>query len=508
MYALFRKYGGIHDIKHNDDLKSFEFQYRFITDERLYCDNGEFMIDGKKFLFRKNDKNVTRNPQPLVVHVNDELMMAPTDDSPQNILHALNDDCLRGIFNQLDVVSLYKAAYVCQRFNGIAKQAFKSRYRQKGFRLMKDAYNKRSALSLFEIDMILQTFGSDVCIFGADAELNQEILLRMCVKHCPEIESIDLTGVRWSASIETDIRRLLPRLKKLKLFPVNRCSTGDLFIGDWPLEKLHLAGKFDWETSKINMPNLIELSLFAWWEKLTERHLQHSISGNPQLRSVKFELFTISASMFNLLPKYLSDFHEIKFESCRVVMNGETDAPPILTEWNNIKSLGELHIRCSKGFPTEELLALLAVNGAPLKSLALGMCEEMKINNNFVHKHVAPLKQLETVKVLGQYLPDIDIDRLARDLPKLSKMNFRCRKITANEIKEFIRRIVQPIDLVIQVQTVMLDSDASESDFDETTDLLQARPGIEFMVEIARNDLIVSIFCFLVPVSNWCIVIK
>lgn len=200
---------------------------------------------------------------------------------------------------------------------------------------------------------------------------------------------------------------------------------------------------------------------------------------------------------FGFIAIIFANCDELTLESCDIVSNEAVNLTTS-TEWRKLKSLTELHFRPSTSFPTNQILASMAVNGAPLKHLSFGMYE-LKLTDDFLHEYVAPLKQLETVMILNKGVPDIDIYRLTRDLTKLTEIILvQNGGVKADEVKSFIRRINQHFDISIRLQYSFLDN-LSDEDLDEINDLIRARPGMQFKLVIAsRCRSIVSILAVLV----------
>lgn len=73
-------------------------------------------------------------------------------ESPDNILSALNDDCLRKIFSQsvLDEQDFFEIAQTCQRFNWVAKDGFRSRYRRAVVRIYSYKWSLRQCEVFFK----------------------------------------------------------------------------------------------------------------------------------------------------------------------------------------------------------------------------------------------------------------------------------------------------------------------------------------------------------------------
>lgn len=501
MLNSFRQYGKVINIREivcNDRLENLEIHCVVMNGKRLDCENA-VMMNGKEFVFRFGGFQNILGPHiydgssyPFENDVRCDLMYAPAKDSPHNILHELNDDCLLKIFNKYDTQNLYNMASICQRFNDVAKRTFNSRYRRQSFSPIYDLRSIWPKLALFHIEIFLRVFGSGVRILCLgrrraysripSSNLNKQIVLRMCLKHCPRIETLNMRGARWNACLEEDIRRLWPQLKEIEL-DLEQCSIGDLFIGDFPMEKLEIRCSSDWETVVIKMPKLIELSLKADLYCMTERPLKQILSENPQLRKVKFEGFIFTIAGLELLPRYLPNCEEITFVSCKVDLKN----PATLTERSEFKSLTTLHIGRGCRLPTGQILT----SAVHVKTLSL----PKGVNDSFVLQYIIPLRQLETITFSGD-LPDINMYRLTRRLDNLSEIIFKPTLTTADAIKKLLRQIVQPLDLSIRIETKYLDENVGKNDCDEITDLLQSCPGIKLMVVIARISSKVSNFCF------------
>lgn len=486
-----------------------------MTDKRFNLANGEITIDKKIFQFTTegyDDEYESDENESAEVELNErtnqlknKLTVAPAKDSMLHVLHALNDDCLERIFQKMELRVLCNVANACHRFNVIGKETFNLMQRRQERSIMKKAYPdfyrtslKTSSYRCFnEDELFLRTFGTEISIFHLHPVVNQEIQLSMCAEYCTNIERLHLSVESFSARSKKAIRDLMPRLKQLTLCFKQECSMGDLFVGDWPLEKMELIGFdfVDWETSTIEMPNLIELHLDGSDEELyqTKKHIEQILSRNPQIRKIKLKGFLISAFILNLIPTYLTDCEEIILHHCSV----DGDDMGTLAKCHQLKSLTALNIiSYDLVDSTKEILTSLATNNAPLKSLTM-VQEEGDINDNYVDEYIAPFDQLETV-TFNYHSSNFNILRLAENLNNLSEITFKCWEITASQIKEFIQRISGPLDLSIRIQPYRLECDVAKGDLNEITELLRTCPGIRFKVELkSYMSLSVSFFFFL-----------
>lgn len=217
MFTSFRQIGEILDIKQEwhppPSRQKYLIEYVNITDARFDGAAGEITLDGMTFKFRAINMDqlqasswvMTRLQEKkgrIKAWLNDKLMVAPTADSPVDILNALNDVCLLQIFSELDAYDLYNVAKTCKRFNGIAKLAFESKYRQPNRSFMDDLRDERlewRKLSLIEIESFLRTFASEIHAVDikkdCNSDPNPEVVLRMLNAYCPKIESLNFRGL-------------------------------------------------------------------------------------------------------------------------------------------------------------------------------------------------------------------------------------------------------------------------------------------------------------------------
>lgn len=491
------------DIKRSEHPNDFIVEFSRIIDVRLNHPMGKIVIGDNEFSFVLCD--ITHYPNPSHFHQmsafhhdleraarysNEELLKAPAEDSPQSIVNALTDDCLLQIFNELSAYDLSQAANVCQRFNGIAKQVFCSKYHQKPRSLMDDL-NNGGRSSLPKVELCFRTFGSEIRVLHINGDdPNPEIVLRMCAAHCTKIKIFRFDGYKWNASIENSIRRMMPCLEWLGLCMsgIEPWAMGDLFVGNWPLMVLQLQASIDWTTTAIQLPNLRGLYLIGGGSSIKEQFFKRTLLKNPQIIKVGLYNYSISASMFNILPTYLPNCEELILD-CRVGSMDEMGYR--LTGWDECKALKSLVLPPLSAMPSEDIFNILAVNEVPLEVLSLQM--HARLNEQYLIEYISQLRFLKTIKfhyaIDAHHDIDFDICRWAWREVVFSGIGIRI-----NRIKDRLRGIVQPLKITIQPSDLFY---ISNNDCDEITDILEVCPEIGLRIEISRTNLIVSNFHFL-----------
>lgn len=474
IYALFRQFGQVHNIL-NKVPRRFQIDFATIIDKRIASVRpSDIRIDGHKFQVQFDKAYyvpINPNPSGEIERLNDEWSVAPAIDSKQNIVHAIDNDCLLLIFNALDLCDLFNVAYVCRRFKSFAKQSFQSRYGRQRFRLFEDLRGIWPNLSLSQIQLFLQAFGTEIRILHVENDLNTEILLRLCVDHCPAIESLELHALCWNDNLDKDIRRLMPQLKQFAFHSTELCSMGDLFVGDWPMERLEIKGWPDWTTTTINLPKLTELNLIMTCstERIIKRFLEENLLESPHIRKLKLENFSFSGAVLDHFATYLpSHLNELTFERCDVNMKDTI----WLFRWSKFTSLEALSIFKCPGshFPIKQMLRKLAETKVPLKTLSVDGFAWM---GGDLIAYITPLKQLETI-IFHEFHHDIDIIHLAQNLDKLSRLIFKSATMKASEIKAILRQIGQPFRVSIRIEAKTLIYDVPENDCEEIDELVQA----------------------------------
>lgn len=502
MYAAFRQLGQIHDIRECSEWANrFEIKFASIFFKCLSRPIGEILLGGHRFTIVAKEFEIPNEPvfcssllpnelKRIKQYFNVELLKTPADAS-ENLANALNDDCLREIFKKLSAYQLCSVANVCQRFNGLAKAIFKKSYGRSGMLLMFTLKADRLALdrlSLFQIELCLQTFGDEICAFQIeDNNLNPAMILRMLAVFCKNFEELHLGSVQWTTNMKTDLLHRLPHLKKLdiSLADVGSCDISDMFVGDWPLQVLML--RLDESMVTIRLPKLIELNLRNG--DLTDQLFQRCLLGNPQIRKMQFELFTVTTSLLHRLPPYLPSCEELGFIGCT------ENTFDTLFDWQIFTSLKSLILECNSTELTIHFLTSLAAFDIPLQYLSVEL--SIMLTGNFLYNYIRPLKHIETLKLDNAFedITTITINQLTRTMTKLRKIIFVDCSVEPDEIKDFLRINTQPIELSILIQPAISFAISMEDSI-EITSLLKAHPAMDFHLEIGAVSIEVRKFDF------------
>lgn len=286
--------------------------------------------------------------------------------------------------------------------------------------------------------------------------------------------------------MENSLRSILPRLKELSLhFPnYERMKIDDLLVGDWPLEMVSLTGSIDWTKATIKLPKLNQL-LLDGRGILTEDVFKQCILMSPQIRKFVVKEYTVKSCILNMLPTHLPDCQELEFRRCNVAMGGEAVD---LCEWHRFKSLKTLHLNWYGRYSKEKILKSLIAGEVPLQALSIRIDDD-----NYFLDHITQLTHLEKIEFECKNTVAIDIHRLKNDLSKLSEITFSGYDITADRIKDYLRRVVQPPGLSIRFQrSYPYELFVSTVDCEEISNLAQQFAEMKFMVEMPSDRMLVS----------------
>lgn len=274
-------------------------------------------------------------------------MQAPDDDdSPQNIVNALNDDCLLQIFSELSLCDLCDVANVCTRFNDIAMRIFRSKFKNTDDHIESLVREPRflTPLPLFRIELFFKTFGPEIStmkfVMTDESLPATDILLGFCADFCTNIASLEIAEFYSNnlASCKSSLRRLLPRLTELTLpwfKSPDKFEMDDLLVGDWPLKVLNLnIDEFDWTKTVVKLPQLENLAIIGG-KTPTKRIFQQLLGENQQIRCIQLIRFKTNSHVLKLLPEYSPNLREIITNHCSF----EEDVNDRFIDWSNLKSL-------------------------------------------------------------------------------------------------------------------------------------------------------------------------
>lgn len=327
--------------------------------------------------------------------------LVPDQQSPEHILNALNDDCIREVFLKLDKSDLCKVAYVCKRFQDVLLSALPKHV---------EITNENST-PLWQLDSFVRKFGASIKTASITTDQCPDIVIALIAEHCFNLE--DLKGSARFNSSKDEVANVFRRLRRLDLH-----HTGDadfIFQSNAQLESLHIE-QVD-HLPPIQFPALRDFAVsFCGSDESSIPQffeLNHRIE-KISLRIIRYELSTVLSYLPNL-----TEFHTTFLDA------DNND----LTTFGQLKRLHTLRIEYVGG-DARPMFRALVQNGVQLKHLELGQ-ERIQCN---VRTHISEMKFLE--HFTGNVLNDGELIELVSKCTNLKELNIgrRC-EITPRGIR-------------------------------------------------------------------------
>ncbi|XP_031617566.1 uncharacterized protein LOC116337280 isoform X2 [Contarinia nasturtii] len=244
-----------------------------------------------------------------------ELKSEPfTQDTQNNIITVLNDDCLRETFRKFDKLSdFHSIANVCKQFNRIAKEVFSSEIKYETvcfLNIMHPGYE----VTLFQIVNFLSNFGSSIFHIEITDDLFEKIpdasnsLFKLIFKHCKNLRKLNL----FSQSIRKEcLLDIFPILSQLECLEVDlSCQSdmdllNDIWIYCTQLKFLRISGYHcpQYNLPAINFPKLIKFRVY-----IRNISCQEFLERNPQIEDL---IIPYSSKLAELIVKKLPNIRKL-----------------------------------------------------------------------------------------------------------------------------------------------------------------------------------------------------
>lgn len=198
---------------------------------------------------------------PMTTPQIDQLLLQPeVEESPRNILNALNDHCLCKILVRLSLFDLCSIAKTCKRLNQIAKTVFESKYKNKSIRL--HDVTAIGGETMANIAYFLSNFGSSITSIHLDDGLGEgDVIVGLVDQHCKTIRSLRVDGELMGNVTENNYHtELFGRLETVNI--VGGFLGVNQFLNACPQLKVLQAMMIDClDFRRVSLPYLIELNL-------------------------------------------------------------------------------------------------------------------------------------------------------------------------------------------------------------------------------------------------------
>lgn len=224
------------------------------------------------------------------------LLQPPERVSSQNILNALDNDCLCLIFERIEhLADFHSISNVCNRFKEIAKTIFSLKIRRRKVDFCHFFFGNTILLS--DVEMFLRNFGSSIIslelseFYFEEIPNRSNVILKMINDYCTNLHrfTVGISGVENLTLIE-----IQPLLSRLKYLNVNQSTLSDdqiahlvsacpeiemLEYGDTPRRKRE-------EIVRISLPEITFRKLIEFKIHVGCTNLKEFLACNPQLEKV------------------------------------------------------------------------------------------------------------------------------------------------------------------------------------------------------------------------------
>lgn len=336
------------------------------------------------------------------------------ENSPDNILNALNDDCLRAIFGKInrlaDIVSI---SHVCKRFKQIGEDVFPWTIRRSRVRL-NSLSPKGARVTSLQIENFLRAWGSSVLSLEVKKMSGSNTLLKLMNNNCPNLTHLRIINVNdIRESTVTKIQPLLAKLKQLEIdlsevreFPpfyelISTCTQ---------LETLEINNSSALPLPMMTFANLINFKMNASYRMIGEFLLL-----NPQLQSldvaysqglgqfIESNLLSLQKINLSTYSDEMSENDSFHFRNLKhLQIHLFTDFTNSITNIFGMKNITTLSLFVNDLFD-ENLMSELTRNLCNLNGLTLSLSQhrhpQNHITTHFLKKIIQNVHQLKRLQI-------------------------------------------------------------------------------------------------------------
>lgn len=334
---------------------------------------------------------------------------AVAQDSPNNIMNCLNDDCLRLIFERIDhLADFVSIVNVCKRFKQIGEEMFPSKIRQKWVRFDELVFQFNYDVTVLQIANFLRIFGSSVLSVKLEGIFvkNANTILKMMNKYCTNIRNLEIEFCGIEKQTLNEIELLLSKLRHLHI-SVLRKECGP-FVGFvtacTQLETLEINGR-NFFTHEISLPAI---------------NFQHLISFSMRVPRISINAFLLLNTQIEILE---AEYSLAQYSS-------------IASEMSNVR---KIKLKVSKGFSGTD-----AIHFQHLQHMEVHLA--FKFDASIIN--IVPMTNVTKVWLDVKFFFDENIlIGLTQKLPEMNELtiNFKKRghKITQDLLKKVLQKAKQ-----------------------------------------------------------------
>lgn len=452
-YELFRGFGEIHQLQcRSNNCFTIEFKDEQIAAQLLK--KKQLLIDGNTLQMRANNENQQSisNQMNEANEINPLLLEPPpAQDSPKNILNALNDHCLCVIFQNINHLSdFHSIANVCVKFNQIAQLVFSSKIRSRWinfedlvfFDRISDQSITDSITQLLE--SFLSNFGSSIVSFKFHRYGIAAMHFKLIHKYCKNMRCFDVSiTTRFQHEIADVVRSIFSKLTKLHINFLQSPSFDFISViqnFSTKLEELEIRGL----ASDIRMPNVTFPNLMTF-----------SVSVSDELQPSIKEFLAKNLQIEKLSLKIQLSIENVQFIS------------------QNMKNLKKIQLFSSSATEIERLNLL---SNATINLDGI-YCDD-RIHRIFHLQNIAQIS-LHEFHFMDRTLPiryfEQHLIAVAQNLRNLEKIKIHSKKsISMTTMKQVVQHANKLLEFY-QTSKEIISNQFTENDYNEILSVILAR---------------------------------
>lgn len=366
--------------------------------------------------------DLTLQPQGIV----------PDAQSPDNILNALNDDCLRAIFEHggLDLFELSSFAGTCKRLRHIGRDEFQRRYAKD---LGSCASDTNTPMSIWQWEDFLRTFDDTIETIDLQFHSNNSIVLHLIANYCPNVR--DITCVIDKVNALAELRPFFSRLTSLDVTLKEHVTQqlNDLLAWNSKVERLTLS-THNYRLTPVRQPKLIEFNLKCCHIETFQRAVDAFFITNPQIQRLQIGRSVRST----ILTSVLLGLRRLKnLEQLAIVGKWDDELQPstIHSIFRQLKPLRRLTIiDASESEMMQTIYTGLLEGHVPLEQLRLTSKTEF---SSFTT--IERLQSIQSLHITMDSLTVVQLIELVEKLRRLNDIEVVSSAISINEIRRCLR---------------------------------------------------------------------
>lgn len=336
--------------------------------------------------------------------------LPPDPESKDNILNALNDDCLRELFETptLSIWDLVSLAHVCKRFKRIAKLAFKSTF--------VDYERNFDGIELWRAREFFRTFGKSITSIDLTEteKASSDLIVRFMLEHCTKISKLGCEVYEPQTIVA--MRSAMATIENLYLICWTR-NFPALFDSHtvYPLKKLDLEC-IPGMLPAVHLPHLEHLHLEI--RNCSADPIDTPFfEMNPQIKVLKLHFTTFSFGIDGIL-RHLPYIEELQLKQTSTGSDALEKTQSAADIFAQLKHLKRLHLHFTEWFndtSASKVLEALIRGRVKLEHLSLYVyCNDDRLR---ICDAICQLKYLRQLEYAG--LKDSELERVMNELRHL-----------------------------------------------------------------------------------------